>query len=101
MQAIVKCQDLGNDSGVVIIDLPPNVLTAMNVDLGDYLSIELVDGSIVLNPLSDTDTQSRGRYRPKAAPQECQNPAYCRPKNELPISVSIQLTDDGVAEGTG
>ena len=29
----------------VIIDLPPDVLAAMSVGLGDYLSIELVDGS--------------------------------------------------------
>jgi antitoxin ChpS len=42
----------------VIIDLPPDVLAAMSVGLGDYLSIELVDGSIVRKLIHDTDTQS-------------------------------------------
>jgi len=55
---IVKCQDPGDGSGDVIIDLSPDVLAAMNVDLGDSLSIELIDGSIVLKPVRDTDTQS-------------------------------------------
>ena len=58
MLTIVKCQDPGDGSGDVIIDLSPDVLAAMNVDLGDSLSIELIDGSIVLKPVRDTDTQS-------------------------------------------
>lgn len=45
---IVKCQDPGDGSGDVIIDLPSDVLAAMNVGLGDFLSIELIDGSVVL-----------------------------------------------------
>ncbi|KRP50966.1 AbrB family transcriptional regulator [Pseudomonas poae] len=58
VRTIVKCQDPGDDSGDVIIDLSPDVLAAMNVDLDDLLSIELIDGSIVLKPVRDTDTQS-------------------------------------------
>lgn len=58
VQTIVTCQDPGDGSGDVIIDLPPDVLAAMNVGLGDSLSIELIDGSVVLKPLRGTDTQS-------------------------------------------
>lgn len=34
--------------------------------LSDSLSIELIDGAIVLKLFHDTETQSRGHYRPKA-----------------------------------
>ena len=57
LQTTVICQDQADGSKDVIIDLPPNVLAAMNVGLGDSLSIELVDGSIVLKPIHDTDKQ--------------------------------------------
>lgn len=52
------CQDPGDGSGDVIIDLPPDALAAMNVDLSDCLSIEWVDGAIVLRPTRDANTQS-------------------------------------------
>ncbi|MEN4748902.1 AbrB/MazE/SpoVT family DNA-binding domain-containing protein [Pseudomonas sp. Ps21-P2] len=58
VRTIVKCQDLGDGSGDVIIDLPPDVLAAINVGLGDSLSIELVNGAIVLRPILDANTQS-------------------------------------------
>ncbi|WP_116827517.1 AbrB/MazE/SpoVT family DNA-binding domain-containing protein [Pseudomonas syringae] len=51
----VICQDLGDGSEDVIIDLPPEVLAALNVGLGDSLSIEQIDGSIVLKPIRDTE----------------------------------------------
>ncbi|SDG58761.1 AbrB family transcriptional regulator [Pseudomonas abietaniphila] len=41
VRAVVKCQDPGDGSGDVIIDVPPDVLAGMNVGLGDSLSIEL------------------------------------------------------------
>lgn len=44
------CQVPADGSKDVIIDLPPNVLATMNVGHGDFLSIELVGGSIVLKP---------------------------------------------------
>jgi len=53
-----KCQDPGDGSGDVIIDFPPDVLAAMNVGLGDLLTIELVDGSIVVRPIRDADAKS-------------------------------------------
>lgn len=58
VRAIAKCQDPGDGSGDVIIDLPPDVLAVINVDLGDSLSIELVNGAIVLKPIRDANTQS-------------------------------------------
>lgn len=54
---IVKCQDPGDSSGDVIIDLPTEMLTAMNVGIGDLMSIELFDGSIVLKPIREADTK--------------------------------------------
>ena len=57
-RTIVKCQDPGDGSGDIIIDLPPNVLTALNLGLGDLLNIDLVGGVIVLKPIRDADTES-------------------------------------------
>jgi antitoxin ChpS len=57
LQTIVKCQDPSDGSGDVIIDLPPDVLAAMNIGLGDSLSIELINEVIVLRPIRDADTQ--------------------------------------------
>jgi len=58
VRTIVNWQDPGDGSGDVIIGLPPDALAAMNVGLGDSLSIELVDGAIVLRPIRDANTQS-------------------------------------------
>ncbi|WP_448646219.1 AbrB/MazE/SpoVT family DNA-binding domain-containing protein [Pseudomonas mohnii] len=58
VQTTVKCQDPGDGSGDVIIDLPSEVLASMNIGLGDLLTIELVDGSILLKPIRDADTKS-------------------------------------------
>lgn len=55
LRKTVKCQDPGDGSGDVIIDLPSDLLEVMNLGLGDSLSIELVDGEIVLRPIRDTD----------------------------------------------
>ncbi|MBZ9782849.1 AbrB/MazE/SpoVT family DNA-binding domain-containing protein [Pseudomonas sp. REP124] len=57
VRRIVICQDPGDGSGDVIIDLPSDVLAEMNVGLGDLLTIERVDGSIVLKPIRDADTK--------------------------------------------
>jgi len=58
MQTAVVCQDPGDGSGDVIIDLDPDVLRIMNVGLGDLLSIELVDGAMVLKPTREVDAKS-------------------------------------------
>lgn len=53
---IVKCQDPGDGTGDVIIDLPAEVLEAIGVTVGDRLSIEQVNGEIVLKPIREPDT---------------------------------------------
>ncbi|WP_059396153.1 AbrB/MazE/SpoVT family DNA-binding domain-containing protein [Pseudomonas putida] len=57
LQAIVKCEDPGDGSGDVIIDLPSEILAAMNISLGDLLTVEMVNGSILLKPIRDADTK--------------------------------------------
>jgi hypothetical protein len=39
IQTTVVCQDLGDGSGDVIIDLHPDVLRALNIGLGDSLGL--------------------------------------------------------------
>jgi len=53
MRTTVTCQDAGDGSGDVIIDLPDDILESMALKVGDLLSIELIDGSIVLKPVGD------------------------------------------------
>jgi antitoxin ChpS len=57
VRTIVKCQDPGDGSGEVIIDLPPDVLAAMNVGAGDFFSLELVNWVILLRPIRDVDNR--------------------------------------------
>jgi antitoxin ChpS len=47
---VVKCQDPADGSGDVIVDLPPELVTALGLDDGDILGIEKIDGVIVLKP---------------------------------------------------
>ena len=42
VQRTVKCQNSGDGSGDVVIDLSSDVFAAMNITLGDLLTIELV-----------------------------------------------------------
>lgn len=51
VRTTVKCQDPGDGSGDLIIDLSQDVLIALNVGLGDLLSVELVNGAIELRPI--------------------------------------------------
>jgi len=53
----VKCQDPCDGSGDVIIDLPDDILEGMGLNIGDSLTIELIDGSIVLKPVRDAFAQ--------------------------------------------
>lgn len=48
---LVKCQDPGDSSGDVIVDPPPELIAAMKIGIGDTMTIELIDGSIVLKPI--------------------------------------------------
>lgn len=57
VRTTVKCQDPGDGTGDVIIDLPDDILERIGLNVGDSLSIELIDGSIVLKPIRDADAQ--------------------------------------------
>lgn len=46
----VKCQDAADGSGDLIVDLPPELLLKMGLSPGDELTIEVLDGVIVLKP---------------------------------------------------
>ena len=49
----VKCQAPADGSGDVIIDLPPDLLSSLGLSIGDVLTIELIEGAIVLTPKSN------------------------------------------------
>lgn len=57
VRTIIKCQDPGDVTGDVIVELPPDVLAGMDVGLGDSLSIDLIDGAIVLRPIRHAETK--------------------------------------------
>ncbi|KPY01580.1 SpoVT / AbrB-like protein [Pseudomonas amygdali pv. myricae] len=46
----VKCQDPADGSGDVIIEIPPDLLASLELSIGDALTIEVIDGAIVLTP---------------------------------------------------
>jgi len=52
----VKCQDAADGGGDVIIDLPPDLLASLGLSIGDVLTIEAIDGAIVLTPKSSDFT---------------------------------------------
>lgn len=58
MRTTVVCQDPGDGSGEIIIEIPPDVLKAMSIDLGDSLRITFVDEALVLEPIRDVDAKS-------------------------------------------
>lgn len=48
---IVKCVDTTDESGGFIVDLPPELLARVSWGIGDVLSVEVIEGSIILKPL--------------------------------------------------
>ena len=51
----VQCHASGDGTGDAFVELPPEVLDAVGVTVGNLLSIELIDGEIVLKPLREAD----------------------------------------------
>jgi antitoxin ChpS len=47
----VECYDPADGSGDMIVDLPPELLTSLGLVLNDELTIEIIDGGIVLRPV--------------------------------------------------
>ncbi|NQD75315.1 AbrB/MazE/SpoVT family DNA-binding domain-containing protein [Pseudomonas sp. B21-023] len=57
VQTTVKCQDPGDGSADVIIELSDDVLERMGLQIADSLTIELIGGIIVLKPVRGADAQ--------------------------------------------
>lgn len=55
MPMTVKCQDPGDGTGDLIVDLPPEILKQLDLDVGDQLNIEVIDGVIVLTPVREAN----------------------------------------------
>lgn len=53
----VICQDPGDGSGDVIVELPPDILKELSLAVGDRLRIELVDSAIVLRPIREPNPE--------------------------------------------
>lgn len=43
----VRCQDAADGSGDCTVDSPPELLAQMGLGLGDILTVEVIDGSII------------------------------------------------------
>jgi len=52
------CHDAGDCSGDLIVEIPPEVLEAMGLRLGDKLNLELVGKDLVLTPIRDSSQGS-------------------------------------------
>ena len=46
----VRCQDTADGSGDFIVDLPPELLAQMGLNLGDILTVEIINSAIVIRP---------------------------------------------------
>ena len=46
----MKCQDPADGSGDVIVDLPPDLVADLGLNIGDVFTVEVIDGAIVLKP---------------------------------------------------
>lgn len=52
------CHDAGNGSGDLIVEIPQEVLDAMELRIGDKLNLELVGEDLVLTPIRDSSQGS-------------------------------------------
>lgn len=58
LRKTVICQDPGDGSGDLIIELPQYVIERMQVAPGDLLNIELVDDIWMLSAVRDTSSKT-------------------------------------------
>jgi antitoxin ChpS len=53
------CQDSGDGSGDLIVDLPPDLIASLRLEVGDVLTMEVILGAIVLTRKSkDSDPEA-------------------------------------------
>lgn len=48
---IVKCEDTKDGSGDVLVELPQDLLSVLELGIGDELTITVINGEIVLKPV--------------------------------------------------
>lgn len=54
----VKCLNVADGSGDVIVELPEDFLAEAGLHLGDELTVEMIDGAVVLKPVRPDETAS-------------------------------------------
>lgn len=52
------CHDAGDGSGDLIVEIPPQVISAMGLRMGDKLELEIVDEMLVLTLCRDVSPDS-------------------------------------------
>lgn len=89
----VRCTDTGDGTGEAIVDLPPQLLSQLGLDIGDTLTIELVNGVLVLHPVrgSSKPSYSAGTLR------EGFHNAY-RVQLETYLGIPTQASDQEIHE---
>lgn len=89
----VRCRDTGDGSGDAIVDLPPELLSQFGLGVGDVLTIEVVNGVIMLQPVHGLSTPSSSA----GALQEELYQAY-RMRLEAYLHVPAQASDQAIHE---
>jgi phosphate uptake regulator len=56
VRKIVICQDAGDGTGDLIVELPADVQKRMGVGEGDVLNLDVIDGTLVLTPVRRGET---------------------------------------------
>ncbi len=89
----IRCKDTGDGSGDAIVDLPPELLSQFGLGIGDVLTIEVVNGVIVLQPVHRLSTPSSSA----GALREELYQAY-RMRLETYLHVPAQASDQAIHE---
>lgn len=58
LQKTVICQDSGDGSGDLVIEIPQHVLESMKVAPGDSLHMDIVDSVLMLSAIHGLDTKT-------------------------------------------
>jgi putative toxin-antitoxin system antitoxin component (TIGR02293 family) len=85
--------DTGDGSGDVVVDLPPELLSQFGLGIGDVLTIEVVNGVMVLQPVHDLSTPSSSA----GALREDLYQAY-RKRLETYLHIPAQASDQAIHE---
>lgn len=89
----VRCKDTGDGSGDAIVDLPPGLLAKTGLGIGDALTIEVVKGVIVLEPVRESSIPSSSAK----ALRENFYQAY-RLRLEAYLNIPVEASDQAIHE---